>query len=159
MKQHWQKDDYCHDLFMPFWKISLLSQIMTINIKNYFVVVFRISVLLSRIKNLDNSPTRAVIGARDLCIFAFPRKFIFLKLKHNRFPSFANKIFRHVGECVGRPLWPHYRKIASLPARIPEDPTTIKKKFKRDASLHTKDTARQPCFLFINQVSIIWIRV
>ena len=34
MKQHWQKDDYCHDLFMPIWKISLLSQVRTIKIKN-----------------------------------------------------------------------------------------------------------------------------
>ena len=34
MKQHWQKDDYCHDLFMPIW-ISLLSQVRTIKIKNF----------------------------------------------------------------------------------------------------------------------------
>ena len=109
-------------------------------------------------KNFASSPTRTVTGATDFCIFASPRKTIFLKLKHNRFPSFANKIFRHVGECVGRPLWPHYRKIASLLARIPEDPTTIKKKFKRNASLYTKDTARQACFWFINQVlNIIYI--
>ena len=147
---------------MPFWKISLLSQIMTIKIKNSgsmnILLLFLEAQFYWAGKNFASSPTRAVTGATDFCIFASPRKTTFLKLNHNRFPSFPNTIFRHVGECVGRPLWPHYRKIASLLARIPEDPTTIKKKFKRNASLYTKDTARQACFWFINQVlNIIYI--
>ena len=147
MKRHWQQDDFCHDIFLPIWKISLLLQIMTIKIKNCVTMNILLLFLEYQFywagkKNFVNSPTRAVTGAKDLCIFASLRKTTFLKLKHNCVPPFANTIYRHVGECVGRPLWPHYRKIASLPARIPEDPTTIKKKFKRNASWYTKDTTR-----------------